>query len=186
VVDDCNGRDFGLLDRGRRGGAFTRIGSILLQPENVLMLTVIAVMELFIELLNSSGRMRKTIEALKALLPNRMLLLGGLPALIGLLPMPGGALFSAPMVDSVDHDHTLNKARKASINYWFRHIWEYWWPLYPGVMLAMLYSGLPVWTYILIMIPFTLLSVGAGYLFLLRNIPSARSFFQNEPRHCSC
>jgi integral membrane protein (TIGR00529 family) len=115
--------------------------------------------------------MTRTIDALKALLPNRRVLMGGLPAFIGLLPMPGGALFSAPMVDSVDPEHALNSSHKAGINYWFRHIWEYWLPLYPGVMLALLYSGLTIGTYILIMIPFTLLALGAGYLFLLRTIP---------------
>ncbi len=73
---------------------------------------------------------------------NKKTLFAGLPALIGMLPMPGGAIFSAPLVDSVDDNDELFSSEKAAVNYWFRHIWEYWWPMYPGVILAVKYSGL--------------------------------------------
>ncbi|MGD2175489.1 MAG: DUF401 family protein [Candidatus Brocadiaceae bacterium] len=93
-----------------------------------------------------------------------------LPAVIGLLPMPGGALFSAPLVDSCDAGGEVPAELKAKTNHWFRHIWEYWWPLYPGVLLAMEQSGLEVWQFMLLQIPLTLAAVGSGYLFLLRRI----------------
>jgi len=96
-----------------------------------------------------------------------------LPALVGLLPMPAGALFSAPFVDAVDQHREIEPQLKAAINYWFRHIWEYWWPLYPGVILAMQYSGLPVTIFFLIQIPFTLAAALGGYLFILRKVGKA-------------
>lgn len=94
-----------------------------------------------------------------------------LPAVIGMLPMPGGALFSAPMVDECDSRRSLSPMLKTRINYWFRHVWEYWWPLYPGVMLAIDLTGLEIWQFMLLQIPMTLASVGIGYLFLLRKVP---------------
>jgi integral membrane protein (TIGR00529 family) len=51
--------------------------------------------------------------------------------------MPGGALFSAPMVRSAAGEARLSGGFLSAVNYWFRHIWEHWWPLYPGVILAM-------------------------------------------------
>ena len=93
---------------------------------------------------------------MKSWLKNRRLLYVGLPALVGLLPMPGGALFSAPLVDSVDSEKGIGGTLKAAVNYWFRHIWEYWWPLYPGVILAIRYSGLPFELFLIIQAPFTL------------------------------
>ena len=96
-----------------------------------------------------------------------------LPAVIGMLPMPGGALFSAPMVDRVDADGSVRPMLKAQTNYWFRHVWEYWWPLYPGVMLAISITGLEIWQFMLLQVPLTLFSLAAGYVFLLRRIPHA-------------
>ncbi|MFC1585618.1 DUF401 family protein [Fibrobacterota bacterium] len=93
-----------------------------------------------------------------------------LPAVIGLLPMPGGALFSAPLVDDCDVEKKLEPILKARINYWFRHIWEYWWPLYPGVLLAVEISGLSILQFMLLQFSLCLLSICAGYLFLLRKV----------------
>jgi hypothetical protein len=44
------------------------------------------------------------------------------PALIGLLPMPGGAIFSAPMVKDIGSRYQLSGSQLSYINYWFRHI----------------------------------------------------------------
>jgi integral membrane protein (TIGR00529 family) len=142
----------------------------LARPENYLLTTIVLMLLFFTEALSKSGRMEKTITALKDWLRSRRLLLAGLPALIGLLPMPGGALFSAPLVASVDSENELEEDHKVAINYWFRHIWEYWWPLYPGVILAIRYSGLPVAAYFLVQIPFTIIAVLGGYLFILKKV----------------
>jgi len=96
-----------------------------------------------------------------------------LPAVIGMLPMPGGAIFSAPMVDRADADGAVRPLLKAQTNYWFRHIWEYWWPLYPGVMLAISTTKLEIWQFMLLQVPLTLFSLASGYVFLLRRIPRA-------------
>jgi integral membrane protein (TIGR00529 family) len=139
-------------------------------PENYLLPLVVLLLLFFTESLDQTGRMERTVTALKNWLKSRKMLLAGLPALVGLLPMPAGALFSAPMVASVDEQNELDAPHKAAINYWFRHIWEYWWPLYPGVLLAITYSGLPAALFYLIQIPFTLVAAAAGYFFILRKI----------------
>jgi integral membrane protein (TIGR00529 family) len=139
-------------------------------PDNYLLPVVVLLLLFFTEALDRTGRMERTVTALKAWLQNKKMLLAGLPALVGLLPMPGGAVFSAPLVASVDTENELGVAHKAAINYWFRHIWEYWWPLYPGVLLAITYSGLPAALFYLIQIPFTLVAAAAGYFFILRKI----------------
>jgi integral membrane protein (TIGR00529 family) len=91
-----------------------------------------------------------------------------MPAVIGLVPMPAGALFSAPFVEqTAGADRNANW--KAAINYWFRHVWEYWWPLYPGVIIAMTtFAMVPTWQYLAVQMPFTVVAAGAGFLFLVR------------------
>jgi len=93
-----------------------------------------------------------------------------LPAVIGFLPMPGGAIFSAPLVDRCDTDGLVEPLLKTKANYWFRHIWEYWWPLYPGVLLALAITGLDLWQFALVQMPLTVFAVAAGCVFLLRRI----------------
>lgn len=100
-----------------------------------------------------------------------------LPAVIGLLPMPGGALFSAPLVDECDVNAELPPRLKTQINYWFRHIWEYFWPLYPGVLLAVDFTGLEIWQFMLVQLPLSLLSIAGGTWFLLRRIPDSAVAF---------
>jgi integral membrane protein (TIGR00529 family) len=139
-------------------------------PQNYLLPLIILLLLFFSDALNKTGRMGRTIAALKTWLKNKHLILAGLPALVGLLPMPAGALFSAPFVDAVDQGQEIEPQRKVAINYWFRHIWEYWWPLYPGVILAMQYSGLPAIKFFLIQVPFTFAAILGGYLFILRKV----------------
>jgi integral membrane protein (TIGR00529 family) len=143
---------------------------MLLSPENYLLLAAILLLLFFTEALDKTGRMKRTIAALEEWLKSPRLLLAGFPALVGLLPMPGGALFSAPLVAAVDPDHKLRPAHKAAINYWFRHIWEYWWPLYPGIILAIKYSGLSAGLFFLIQMPFTLAAAASGFAFIMRGV----------------
>jgi integral membrane protein (TIGR00529 family) len=92
-----------------------------------------------------------------------------LPAVIGLIPMPAGALFSAPFVGKAGTAIEEAGAWKSAVNYWFRHTWEYWWPLYPGVIVAMkCFDMIETWQFISVMFVFTPLSIITGYVFLIR------------------
>ncbi len=90
------------------------------------------------------------------------------PAVIGLIPMPAGAVFSAPFVEQAAARFGGGPEWKASVNYWFRHLWEYWWPLYPGVIVAMSVFRLEAWRFIAAQILFTPVALGIGYLVLIR------------------
>ncbi|MDD4869795.1 MAG: DUF401 family protein [Kiritimatiellae bacterium] len=100
----------------------------------------------------------------------RAFTLMALPAVMGLIPSPAGALFSAPFVEQASGKNEGAPEWKAAVNYWFRHLWEYWWPLYPGVIIAMsAFSMIPSWQFVSVQIPFTILAVILGYFFLVRS-----------------
>lgn len=143
----------------------------LASPEYWLLIMVIVLILFFTQSLKTTGRMDATLEGLKKKFGNSNVLLGGLPAIIGLLPMPGGAIFSAPFINSLDHTGKINEAHKTAINFWFRHIWECWWPLYPGVIFAIHYSQLSSQMFFLLMWPFTIIAVAGGYFFILKTVP---------------
>lgn len=135
----------------------------------MLMLVVLQVIWLSSQM-SAAGVMKDLVVATRRCISQRGAM-AILPAVIGVLPMPGGALFSAPLVDDCDHDKSIQPLLKTQVNYWFRHVWEYWWPLYPGVLLAIEITGLEIWQFILLQFPLSLLSVMTGYWFLLRRIP---------------
>lgn len=91
-----------------------------------------------------------------------------IPAAIGLVPMPGGALFSAPLVGENVQEKEVSSAWKVAVNYWFRHIFEYWWPLYPVVIVSLSIFSLATWKFFVLQIPFTLVSLLGGWVFLIR------------------
>lgn len=93
-----------------------------------------------------------------------------IPAVIGLLPMPGGALFSAPLLDNFDDLEGIDGSSKTNINYWFRHVWEYAWPLYPGVIVACVISGIELWQFFLFGFPLSIVSILIGRYFFLRKV----------------
>jgi integral membrane protein (TIGR00529 family) len=91
-----------------------------------------------------------------------------LPAVVGLVPMPAGALFSAPLVQKAGEGMQTTPAWLAAVNYWHRHVWEYWWPLYPGVIVAISLFEMDTRLFMVVQAPFSLVALGAGYFFLVR------------------
>ena len=112
--------------------------------------------------MRGAGQLTEIVKLAKSLLRRPAVAMAALPALIGLLPMPGGALFSAPMVESAAGGAGEGGGRLSAINYWYRHIWEHWWPLYPGVLLAVGYSGWPMGAYILLQLPLGVFMILSG------------------------
>ena len=85
-------------------------------------------------LLIESKVMKGFILAVEDLIRDVRWIAAAVPAMIGLLPMPGGAMLSAPIVGEVSERLKLDGDAKTLTNYWFRHVWEYWWPLYPALV----------------------------------------------------
>jgi uncharacterized protein len=137
---------------------------------NILLIIVIIQVIWLSSMMEKTGVMKDLVEFVRKSISRRAGL-AVLPALIGWLPMPGGAIFSAPMVHELDTDGEIAPLLKTKINYWFRHVWEYWWPLYPGVLLAMEMTELPLWQFVLLQLPLSLFSIAGGIFFLLKKVP---------------
>lgn len=135
----------------------------LMQPKTLSLSLVVGLILVLSHSLERSGQMARLLESFKGLVQRPRINLVIFPALIGLLPMPGGAIFSAPMVKNIGRPHGLSGAHLSYINYWFRHIWEYWWPLYPGILLTTALAGLDLWRLVFFTLPLTIVAVVAGY-----------------------
>ena len=123
-------------------------------------------------LLKERGQLEQLMRSLESLirLPRVSIIIPS--TLIGLLPMPGGALLSAPMVDEPGDRMGLSPETKTFLNYWFRHVWEYSWPLYPGVIIASGVLDVPIREIIIHLFPLTLAAIASGAIFGLTKLPS--------------
>lgn len=130
-----------------------------------------------IVLITYLGRILKEIGYLDRLVQASENLVGGartasavLPGLIGLMPMPGGALLSAPLVGKVLTQKKYSPEFKTTLNYWSRHVMEFCWPVYPGLVLSATLTSLPIGTISLLQMPMTFIMIPIGVFFLIRKV----------------
>lgn len=114
----------------------------VVNPDTVLLVLLMACIMAFSTAMKRSGAMEKFSSSLSALAPSPRVAMALAPMLIGTLPVPGGAILSAPLVDAMDPERTRGAAVLSAANYWFRHNLELAWPLYPAFILTCSLSGL--------------------------------------------
>ena len=122
-----------------------KAGALALTQEKFhFLLAIVGMILILSDAMERSGQSKRLMEALSGFLTSPRLRLVFFPALIGLLPMPGGAVFSAPMVKTVSEDMRISNSDRAVLNYWFRHVWELFWPLYPGIILTVALADIQI------------------------------------------
>ncbi len=136
----------------------------LADPKTLALSVVVVLILILSHSMETSGQMTRLLDGFRGLIRHEGLNMVIFPALIGLLPMPGGAIFSAPMVKNIGSQYRLEGSQLSYVNYWFRHLWEYCWPLYPGVLLTTTLAALDLWQFIFSLFPLTLAAFTIGYL----------------------
>lgn len=116
----------------------------------------------FSNLLKEAGRLDEILEGFKHILKDIRVVIALLPAIIGLMPIVGGALVSAPMVVSGCDELKLSPERRTFINYWFRHLWEYILPTYPALVLAATLVDVPLRKFCWVNLPLTPTAIFGG------------------------
>jgi len=114
--------------------------------------------------------LRDLVDSLQGLVKDYRLILAFIPALLGLIPMPAGAMFSAPMVKEVGGRVGLTPEEETFVNYWFRHIWEFVWPLFPGIILFAGLLKVEIQEVILVQFPLTIATVIVGFVWEYKNL----------------
>ncbi len=122
-------------------------------------------------LMESTGQAERFMTPLALKMTSPRLRMVFFPMLIGLLPMPGGAVFSAPMINAVAKELPIPEQSKSLINYWFRHTFEVSWPLYPAVILAAGFGGIATPILALWTAPICLVFFALGWFFFVAPHP---------------
>ena len=142
-------------------------------PLTLRLIAIVLLITFLGEILRSTLQLEGLIRSLGDLVADPRWLLALMPMLIGLLPMVGGALFSAPMVDEASRRLDIDRERRTFLNYWFRHALEFVFPLYPSLVVAAGLMGVPVQTLTVTQWPLLLAALGGGVLFGLLGIRAA-------------
>ncbi|MFC2062863.1 DUF401 family protein [Chloroflexota bacterium] len=135
------------------------------QTLQLLLIIVCALM--LSRLLEIKGGLTKLAQTLESIGPRIAMTVT--PSVIGLVPMPAGALVSATALKDLVSRIGLKPAQATFINYWFRHIWEFSLPVYPSIIATSIILNVPLSTVVITFLPMLVLAglVGIASVFLI-------------------
>jgi len=136
----------------------------------VLVWCVLSLILALSSLMENTGQAERFMSAFALHITSPKARLVFFPVLIGLLPMPGGAVFSAPLIQAVARGLPIPELDKSLINYWFRHCAEVSWPLFPAIILAAGMGGISTPQLMLYTCPLTVVFFGVGWFCLVRGL----------------
>jgi len=133
-------------------------------PVTIKLIGLIVLVFLLSSILRKIESLKHIVNSLQKLVNDYRLILAFIPSFLGLLPMPAGAMFSAPMVSEIGDRMGLQAEEKTYVNYWFRHIWEFVWPLYPSILLFSALLEVNVRDIVMVQFPITLIALILGLI----------------------
>ncbi|MDD5686458.1 MAG: DUF401 family protein [Elusimicrobia bacterium] len=128
----------------------------------------------FMGIWKDAGYITKLIESLEKTFKNPKMTLVLPSSLIGFIPIVGGAMMSAPLLEDSSAAKNLSPVQKTFLNYWFRHLWEYIMPTYPAIILVSSLMKISFGKIFVINFPLTLTAILCGLYFGLKGV-------KNEP-----
>ncbi len=119
----------------------------------IALIIIIFLINLLSTILQEGGAMKELINFLSKKLSYRGLVIA-IPSLLGMLPVPGGALMSAPLINK----EGAGKNELTFLNLWYRHVWFIVLPISTSLVLVSDLAGVSIYKLILFQFPIFLLS----------------------------
>ena len=140
--------------------------------ELAILLTLIYILA---KCMQETGAISKMVNSLRSIFYKGGTL-GVIPAVYGLMPVPGGALFSAPLIDKEGDKYKLDKNKKNFLNVWFRHIWFPIFPVSSAMMLIISsdFADIDIYELIIANFPAFIAFIIIGLIFLKFYIKNAQ------------
>ncbi len=128
---------------------------------------IVILIKIFATVLEKTGQISIAIENLKRVVPERGML-AIIPFIFGLLPVPGGALLSAPMVDAEGNRLGVSSESKTFLNLWFRHVGFLIFPLSTALVVMSQISGTNINRLIIVQTPIFIVTLLLGSLYVIK------------------
>jgi len=158
----------GLVSGMSPGDLASSAAASLASPRTISLVLSVAAITTLAEVLKRYGLLAALVRSITCLLGRADLAVMAVPSIIGALPVQGGAILSAPMVDGLGSELGLGPKHKAAVNLIFRHVWYFIAPFSPSLILGAQLAGVELGRLILWHVPFTLAAVTVGYLVVVR------------------
>ncbi|UCD44399.1 MAG: DUF401 family protein [Candidatus Bathyarchaeota archaeon] len=142
----------------------TAFWSTLYDPKTLNVSLAVGLITVLGYSLKETSLMSDLIEGLRAVLPSQ-LLLAIIPAMFGLLSMPGGALMSAPFNEPEADRLGLRPEQKTYVNVWFRHLWYWASPIHSTPILAASLGGFGIIEFLAAQLPMFFVTLAIGFVF---------------------
>lgn len=145
------------------------------------LLAVVTLICILSYLLQKYGILDKMADSLEELFNNNRFSIMLMPMLIGVLFIPGGAVMSAPVVDSLGDKLEFSNVRKSAINLIFRHALFFVFPFSTTMVLASQITGLSPYAIIKYTFPMALMALASGYVFYIRDSTAGKEAMECRP-----
>jgi len=142
----------------------------LRSPTMITLTLIVITLTAFGNLMKETGSLRITMISLSSLVKDPRYQMVILPLLIGLITFPGGAVFSAPLVEEAGHKLELSRERMVVTNTAFRHIQYMIYPLYPGLLLMAEISPYSLYDYIYFNLPVFIIFFLVTFKYVFRGV----------------
>lgn len=132
-------------------------------------------------LMKHYGILNKIVDTILLVVPDKRIILIIIPALIGILIIPGGALLSAPFIYSIGEEMNIQRQRRAAINLVFRHIAMFILPYSTGLLVisaSMPQISIP--KLVLLNMFYVVPMVAVGYYLYIRDIKVEKNSFSRH------
>lgn len=113
----------------------------------------------------------KMLEYLSKVIKSKKIIMMFIPALIGMLGVPGGAIMSAPIIDQLGEKSNLSKPHRAIINLIYRHVPMHIMPYAAGFLIvSSLAPQISIYKLIGLNVIFVVIYVILGYYLYIRRV----------------
>ena len=134
-------------------------------------------------MLREIGTLDSIIQNLNNLVRDIRLLMIFVPALVALLMVPGGAVFSVPMMEPLGKKLKMKAESVSAANIIFRHLSYMIFPFYPSLLLMAEISRVDVYFFIRYNFPVFFLGLGFAFFYFFGRVP--RDAVKNEEARLS-
>ncbi|MFW9821850.1 MAG: DUF401 family protein [Candidatus Thorarchaeota archaeon] len=144
---------------------FQSIFNVLTNPSVLSLIVIMILIPLLGGIMEESGLMMEMIQKMRISKKASLMMI---PAVFGLLPVPGGALMSAPIVQQIDTK--AEAARKVAINVWYRHMLIMIYPLSSSLIISSILTSINLYILVLGLLPGLIVMWLIGYITLVKNV----------------
>ena len=142
----------------------------LTEPVTIELVLLVSFVSILAYTMEQTGMIKKLIKSIQNLVSSLRLNLLIIPSLIGVLPIPGGAVFSAPIIKPIGKDLKMSRDRLVSINLFYRHLWYFVFPYFPSLIVASSLSGISIASIAKLHLPIVLIMLLVGKLYFFRGV----------------